>query len=304
MKAIKKLIHKIIDDEQRMERFTNFFGFVPDSLMLKIIYYLWSGRKLELKNPTRYTEKMQWYKLHYRTPLMTCCADKLKVREYVTSKGLGYLLNELYAVYDNAIEIDFETLPNSFVIKANHASGTNILVPNKSQLDIPYTRQQLDLFMKKKLWIEYREWAYKEIKPKIIVEKHLELDENDDLPDYKFFCFDGKVFCLYHMTDYTQSAENGRMGFYDRDFNQLDVTNKTYKRIEKCIEKPKNFREMVSIAEILSKDFPHVRVDLYNIDGRIIFGELTFYSSGGFIRFDPDEFDYVMGKQFTLPQKK
>ena len=208
---------KLFKNKETRLKILKLLSFVPDKLMIKIQYKIKLGRKLNLKNPKRYTEKLQWYKLNYRNPLMTKCADKYEVREYIKSKGLENILNELYGVYDNPEEIDFNKLPNKFVLKTNHSSGTNIFCYNKSELDINSTKKQLDSWIKQK-YQAGREWSYKNIKPKIICEKLLERDENNDLPDYKFFCFNGKVFCLYTMIDYVDNHEEGKLGFFDRDF--------------------------------------------------------------------------------------
>lgn len=290
---------KIFKNKETRLKILKLLSFVPDKLMIKIQYKIKLGRKLNLKNPKRYTEKLQWYKLNYRNPLMTKCADKYEVREYIKSKGLENILNELYGVYDNPEEIDFNKLPNKFVLKTNHSSGTNIFCYNKSELDINSTKKQLDSWIKQK-YQAGREWSYKNIKPKIICEKLLERDENNDLPDYKFFCFNGKVFCLYTMIDYVDNHEEGKLGFFDRDFKQLRYRRNDFKAIDRKIEKPKNFDKMIEYAEILSKDFPHVRVDFYNIKGKIIFGEMTFYNASGYTKFEPDNFDYILGEKFKI----
>ena len=149
-----------------------------------------------------------------------------------------------------------------------------------------------------------REWVYDDVKPKIISEKLLEADESGDLPDYKFFCFNGKVVCSYMMENYTVNHNNGVMGFFDRDFNLLDVHRVDFAQMKKQPEKPLNYEKMVEYAEILSAPFPHVRVDFYNIAGKIVFGELTFFNASGYSLFEPDNFDFELGDSFILPQKK
>lgn len=279
------------------------FSFLPDEMMLKLQYKLKTGNKLHLKNPKRYTEKLQWYKLNYREDLLTRCSDKFAVREFVQERGLGHILNELYAVYDSVEDVDFEKLPNSFAMKCNNGSGTNYFVTNKAQESYEKMRETASGWVSRSGFSLGREWCYVNIKPKIIFEKLLPRDKNNDLPDYKFFCFNGKVYCLYTMIDYTDNHANGKLGFFDRDFKQLPCRRLDFQPITKTLEKPKNFDLMVQYAETLSAGFPHVRVDFYNIDGEIVFGEMTFYNASGYTKFEPDSFDFELGEQFVLPEK-
>lgn len=281
-----------------------FLKFIPDKLMIKIQYFIKTGRKLNLKTPKRYTEKLQWYKLYYRNPLMTQCADKYSVREYVKGKGLESILTKLYGVYENINDIDFSSLPKSFAIKHTSGSGNNLFIKNKDLINVTDIKNQMKKWMNYKGGISGREWCYYNVPSRIIIEELLERDENNDIPDYKFFCFNGKVKYLYVMIDYVDNHSNGKCSFFTPDFKKLPYRRSEYKEIDNHIEKPKNFDKMIKIAEILSEDFPHVRVDLYNIQGRIVFGELTFYNASGYTVFDPDEFDYILGNHFILPEKK
>lgn len=294
---------KIIKNQELRFKILDLFNFVSDKTMIKIQYRIKTGRKLSLKNPKRYTEKLQWYKLNYKNSLLTQCCDKYTVRKYVEDKGLGYILNDLYAVYDTVDEIDFDKLPNSFAIKVTNGSGTNLFIDNKKNMDRENVKSRLDEWMNIKNCSYGREWCYYNVKPRIIVEKLLDRDEFNDIPDYKFFCFNGNVYCLYTMINYVDNHDEGQCGFYTKEFEQLPYSRKEFSPIDKKLKKPKNFDKMVELAEILSKDFPHVRVDFYNIDGNIIFGELTFYNGSGYSVFDPDEFDFILGDQFSLPEK-
>lgn len=294
---------KIIKSQKLRLKILEFLSFIPDSLMIKLQYPIKTGHKLNLKEPKRYTEKIQWYKLNYRTKLITLCADKYAVREYVESKGLGFLLNELYAVYERAEDIDFSKLPDSYAMKANNSSGTNRFVFDNSNVDHESLRADAKGWLAHKAKSISGEWCYENIEPCIIFEKLLPRDENNDLPDYKFFCFNGEPYCLYTMIDYTDNHANGKLGFYDMEFNQMPYRRMDFAPITKKLDKPKNFDKMVEYARILSKDFPHVRVDFYNIDGQIVFGELTFHNASGYTVFEPDEFDFIMGEKFILPPK-
>lgn len=275
-------------------------SFLPDSFMVKVQYLIKTGRLLNLKAPERFTEKVQWYKLFYRNDNITRCSDKFDVREYVREKNLAWILNDIYGVWFDAESVDFSIFPSSFILKATHGSGTNIIVKNKEDIDLAACRLSF------KEWLNYdgaslgREWGYKNIQPKIIAEKLLPRNSNGDLPDFKFFCFDGKVHCLYVMVDYVDDHDSGKLAFYDREFRPLNVFRKDFQPLKEPIERPENFTEMVRVAETLADGFPHVRVDLYNIDGTIVFGEMTFYNASGYTVFDPDSFDFELGFKFDL----
>lgn len=293
---------KIIKNKKTRDMIIHFFDKIDDKTMLKIQYRIKTGRRLNLKNPERYTEKLQWYKLYYRDPLMTVCSDKNAVREYVKNKGLGNILNEQFGCYKSVDEINFDELPEQFVIKSTTGSGNNIIVKNKQDLDVEAVKEEVTQWLKKKKSLG-REWCYYEIEPQVIVEKFIGRDENNDLPDYKFFCFNGEVYCLYTMVNYTDDHKKGQLGFYDKNFEKLPYCRCDYRDIDFEIKKPKNFDKMVEYAEILSKDFPHARIDFYNLDGNIIFGEITFYNASGYTAFNPDDFDFILGEKFILPEK-
>ena len=294
---------KIIKSQALRIKLLEMTSFLPDSFKVRYQYLIKTHRKLNLRNPKRYTEKIQWYKLYYRTKLQTLCADKYRVREYVNSKGLGFLLNDLYKVYASADEIDFTCLPQQYAMKLNNGSGTNVFVQNNESENHDELRMLAKKWLAHKAYSQGGERCYCDIEPRIVFERLLPRDSNNDLPDYKFFCFDGEPYCLYTMIDYTDNHANGKLGFFDMDFNQLPYRRMDFAPITQKLPKPKNFEKMVEYARILSKDFPHVRVDFYNIDGNIVFGELTFHNAGGYTVFEPDEFDYIMGNKFKLPTK-
>lgn len=296
---------KIIRSQKLRLKILELLSFIPDKQMIQIQYKIKTGRKLNLKDPRRYTEKLQWYKLYYRDQLMAQCADKYKVREYVKSKGLNYILNDFYGVFKNESEIDFKKLPETFVLKTTNGGGGNniIICDDREKFDENEAKQLLKDWIKPRNKDYGREWVYYNSDTKIIAEKVLPRDKNNDLPDYKFYCFNGEVYCIHAIIDYVDDHSNGKIGFYDKFFNKMPFTRLEYKPIESDLDKPKNLDKMIEIAEILSKDFPHVRVDLYNIEGQIIFGELTFFTASGYTMFNPDEFDFILGKQFELPEK-
>ena len=277
-------------------------SFVPDSIMLKWQYRIKMNRKLNLENPQRFTEKIQWYKAYYRNSVMGQCVDKYEVRQYLESKGLTSILNTLYGVYDRANDIDFEMLPNQFVIKSTDGGGgENIIIcRDKSTINIEKIRCVLNRWKNKKNINAGREWAYTHItKSRFVVEKYLENEENPQagISDYKIFCFNGKPYCFVYDTDrYIGHKRN----FYDIDWNFLDVSSDC-SSFKDSIAKPHGLKEMLNIAELLSKDFPFVRVDFYYLKGQVYFGELTFYPWSGYVQFNPDSFDFVLGAQFILP---
>lgn len=279
-----------------------FLKFIPDSIMLRMQYRIKLGRRLNLGEPKRFTEKIQWYKLYHRNPLMGQCVDKYAVREYIKSKGMGGSLTELYGVYGNASEIDFSVLPQKFVIKSTDGGGgENIFIcRDKSQLDIQQVVQSITGWKNKKNINAGREWAYTCIKEsQYIVEEFLENRENpaDSISDYKFFCFSGKPFCIAYDID---RYKGHKRNFYDINWNNLNILSDCENFSDICSSKPEGLDEMLKVAEKLSAGFSFVRVDLYHVNGKVYFGELTFYPWSGYVQFAPDEFDMILGREFKL----
>ena len=279
-----------------------FLNLLSDKTVVRLQYYASLGRWPNLKKPKRFTEKLQWYKLNYRIPLMTQCADKYKVKFYLQDKGLQEHVPELYQVCDKFEDIDFSTLPNQFAIKCNNGSGTNILVRNKDDIDYDAISKEISTWKEVKTICTGREWAYKNIEPKIVVEELLvSTDGTQDgaLNDYKFLCFNGEPKVLW--VDIGRGVDH-RRAFYDMDWNDLGVvSNRT--KLEEPLQKPFGFERMLEIAKLIAKDFPFVRVDLYNVNQKIYVGELTFYPWSGCVQFTPDSFDFGLGEYFELPPK-
>lgn len=273
--------------------------FVPDKSMIKFQYYIKLKRIPNLEEPKRYTEKIQWYKLNYRNDLMPICVDKYRVREYIESKGLTNILVNLYGAYDNANEIDLASLPNKFVLKTTNGSGTNVICKDKSQLDENDLKEQVNQFLQQSSASAGREWAYSHVIPKIIVEELLEDSSSKDgsICDYKFLCFNGNP--EYVVLDVDRFSDHKR-NIYDTNWNDLHIesdcpcSNEVY-------EKPEKLEEMLEIAKTLCADFPAVRVDLYCVNNKIYFGELTFFPWSGYVQYTPDSFDFDMGEKFVLP---
>lgn len=258
------------------------------------------GGYIDLDNPTTYCQKQQWAKIYDSDPRKTVLADKVAVREWVKDTiGQEYLI-PCFGVYEYPYAIDYSSLPNRFVIKMNHSSHMNLIVKDKYKLDHKKVNNQLKKWARVNFAFPTMELQYKNIQPKVLIEKYIE-DKDGELKEYKFFCFKGRVFCSYIMEGRTTKPEGLSMGIMDRDFNLLPVSRKGIKMLKNQPDKPMNYEKMVVIAEKLSANFPHVRVDLYNVDGQIFFGEMTFSSACGFGFYEQQDFDELMGAQWDLP---
>lgn len=267
----------------------------PDELYLKMLFPLRTGYKLNLKNPQTFNEKLQWLKLNNRKPEMVKMVDKVDAKEYVANIiGEEYIIPTL-GVYNSVDEIDFNKLPNQFVLKCTHDSGGIVICSDKSKLDIEAAKDKLRRGMKVNYYYQNREWPYKQVKPRIIAEQYMVDESGYELKDYKFFCFDGEVKLLFIASDRGSKTEETKFDFFDADFNHLPFTNGHPNSIKK-IAKPQGFEEMKKIAALLSKGHPHLRVDLYDINGKIYFGELTFYHWSGMTPFEPIEWDNKLGE--------
>ncbi|MFR6064927.1 MAG: ATP-grasp fold amidoligase family protein [Eubacterium sp.] len=255
--------------------------FISPKLGTSLNYKYSTGQWLDWNNPQDINAKINILKVteYYNNPVVTKCIDKYLIREYLKEKGLEELCPKLYGVYEKADEIDWNGLPNQFAVKCNHACGTNIIVDDKSKLDFEAAKKQLDKWMKMDYWRE-GEIQYKYIKKKIIIEEYLGAGE--ELKTYKFFCFNGEPKVLYISLD-----EDRFIDYYDMDFNKLPYSLPEHEHYPKTISKPENFDKMIEISKKLSNDFPFVRVDLYDSNGKIYISELTFVPTGGFMKIDP-----------------
>lgn len=276
------------------------FRAVPDSLYVKLKYRLIFGKKLDLKNPKTFNEKLQWLKLYDRNPLYTQLVDKYEVRKYV-EKVLGseYLV-PLFGIYNSFEEIDFDALPNEFVLKPTHTSGDIFICRDKSKIDFEKLKKEVNRWLKREYYWLHREWPYKNINPRIICEKYMVDESGTELKDYKFMCFNGEPRCLFVCSN-RYSKEGLNVDFYDLDWNPMPF-ERHYKRSGKLIPKPKTFDQMVQFSKVLSKNIPFVRVDFYEVNGHLYFGELTFYPGSGFEEFTPEEYDYILGSWLDLPK--
>ncbi|MBE6909146.1 MAG: carbonic anhydrase [Ruminococcaceae bacterium] len=296
---------KIIKSYETRARILRFLSFVPDKPMLKLQYYIKTGRQLNLKNPQRFTEKLQWYKLYYKDPLMIRCVDKYDVREYVKSKGLEDILIPCYGVFDSVEEIEWDKLPNQFVIKDTLGGGGNavMFVDDKSRADFESLKELASTWTAIDNHVRDggREWPYYSGKKhRIIIEEMLKQPDGD-LADYKFFCFSGRVMIFYIRTGYNRYHACGKMSFFTRERQWLKGVGMDYCAVSDIQQNlPNNISDMIECAEKLSTGFPHARIDLYCVDSKIYFGEITFFNASGYMKFDPDSFDIELGNMFPL----
>lgn len=233
---------------------------------------------------------------------MTTLTDKYEVRTYIEDKGFAGILNELYGVYDTVEEIDFSKLPESFALKATHGSGMNIICKDKRNLNREACRSLMKKWLKTNYYDDGRQWAYKDIKPRLICEKYLENEEFNELLDYKFYCYNNKPEVLFVCTG-RFSAEGVKYNAFDMNWNRI-YAYKGKPCSDLVIEKPDNLEAMIDVAGELCKGFPFIRVDLYTVKEKIIFGELTFYPDNGRCPFTPDRYNYFFGDFFILPDRK
>jgi hypothetical protein len=256
------------------------------------------GRPLNWEHPTTFNEKLQWMSLNYRRPIQTQLADKYAVREFVKERGSESSLNDLYGVWDNPADINFDVLPNSFILKVTHGSGQNMICKDKADFKIVSARRQLAQWMTRGEYWVCREWAYKNITPRIICERLLS-DEQGKVPtDYKFFCFSGEPRFIQVDTD---RFEGHRRDMFDLEWALLPF-NITYASSGRAIPRPDALDAMIAAARTLSHGFPFVRVDFYSMGSQVIFGEMTWYPEGGLGKFIPDEYDTHSGEMIVLPR--
>lgn len=275
---------------------------LTDTFYLKLKYRILLRNKLNLKNPKTFNEKLQWLKLYDRNPQYTDMVDKYKVREYIKGKiGEEYLI-PLIGIYEKFEDINFNELPQQFVIKCNHDSGGLIVCKDKRLLNIKNVKKKINKCLKRNYYYNGREWPYKNVKPKIIIEKYMEDDGMHELRDYKFMCFNSKVKCSFVCSN--RFSEDGlHVTFFDTQWNVMPF-ERHYPSIKEGLSKPQNYEKMVELAERLSENIPFVRVDFYEINGKIYFGELTFYPGSGFEEFTPEEWDYTLGSWIDLSKVK
>ncbi|WP_224490272.1 ATP-grasp fold amidoligase family protein [Robertkochia flava] len=273
-------------------------NFTDEDCILKL-YSSFSGKTPNLSKPVTFSEKLQWLKLNYHNPMMTVCADKYEVRSYLSDKGYEDILGEIIGVYDKVEEIQLDSLPEKFVIKATHGSGWNLICTDKSKINWFWWRKIFKIWLKNNIFWPGREWPYKNMKPRLIAEKYL-TDKSGQLMDYKFFCFNGKAHFI--QANKGRGSIDHAQNFYDLEWNIQPFGKDLKPRPDIEIEAPENLVRMIQIAEDLAGDFPFVRVDFYEVEDKIIFGEMTFYPKSGLPDFNPIEYDTILGEKLKLPK--
>ena len=303
----------VLDFFTSRDRIFNFFDnrhmldWLGDKAYLKLAFRAKMGYPLNLDNPRTFSEKLQWLKLYDRNPLYTTLVDKYAVRRYIAEKiGEEYLIPLVGGPWDSAEEIDFDALPEQFVLKCNHNSGGVIICRDKSSFDRAAAVRPLDEDLKKNYYLEGREWPYKNVKPCIIAEKYME-DENQaqGLIDYKFFCFNGKPRFMY-ISQGLEDHSTAKISFYDFFGREMPFKRTDFAAFNERPHMPDSIEKMAALAELIAKDVGSIfiRCDLYEINGKIYFSELTFTPCGGLLPFDPTEWDEKIGAWLELPSKE
>lgn len=277
--------------------------YIPDKIFLKYLYYKRMDKKIDLTCPQTFNEKLQWLKLYDRSPEYTKMVDKHEAKKYVADViGEEYIIPTL-GVWNKFEDIDFNQLPNQFVLKCTHDSGGLVICKDKANLNIKEAKKKINKSLKRNYYYSGREWPYKNVKPRIIAEKYMATAEQKELIDYKFFCFNGKPNFLY-ISEGLSNHATARMSFANMNYEKTEFYRRDYKPFELLPQKPINFNKMKEFAENLSKDIPFLRVDFYEIEGKIYFGELTFFPCSGYIPFEPEEWDKKLGDMLELPKEK
>lgn len=280
-------------------RFLKKMTFLPANMYVGYMYEYFTGKKLNLKDPKEFNEKIQWYKVFYQPDILTQLADKYEVRSYVKEKIGEEYLNQLLGVYNKASEVNFDELPNEFILKATHSSSHNLIVHDKSKVNKFEAKKKFYKWLHTNQYYRTgQEWAYKNIPPRIIAEKLLKEEAQPSLIDYKFYCFNGEAkFICVHIGRFNDHKKV----FFDTDFNQLPYsTQKTL--FNGDVKKPNKLKEMVCLANKLADRLPFVRVDFYLVNDKITFGEMTFYPGDGKLEFHPNEYNRIIGDYLKLPE--
>ena len=300
MRIFEPLLHRIQNPRLvLLDILTPILPYFGDKLYLKIVYFVIFGERLSLRNPKTFNAKLQYLKIYQRDPLLTKLVDKQDVKEYIDSIGVVKTIPTL-CCWENAEDIDFNGLPNKFVLKTTHDSGGVIVCNDKSKLNEDDIRKTFKKRLSHNFYITGREWPYKYVNPRVIAEEYLE-DDSGELRDYKFFCFDGVV--RFFKVDFNRSIEH-HANYYDTNLQLISIGEKICPPVPSYhIAFPDNIGEMMAIAERLSKGFLFVRVDLYNVGKVVYFGEMTFYPSSGFGPFTDDKWDYIIGSYLKLPSQ-
>lgn len=292
---IKSLRHYI---ERAGDR--GLLNWLPDKPYLQLMYWTRLGKWPDLKNPRTYNEKLQWLKLYSRRPEYTAMVDKCEAKKYIAEKIGGEYVIPTLGVWDRFEDIDFDTLPDQFVLKCTHDSGGLVVVRDKARMDVAAAGRKIEQSLETNYYFHGREWPYKNVKPRILAERYIEDMEVGELRDYKWYCFQGiprmmAIFC-------GRSRGATTADYFDTSFNHIDLTW-GYEKAATVPRKPENFEKMQQLAAVLSRDVPCLRVDFYEVNGSVYVGELTFFDGSGFDVIAPKEWDERMGSWVKLPER-
>lgn len=286
-KAIKKICYKGV------------LNFLPDKIYLKLLFKAHLNQNLNLNNPQTFNEKLQWLKLNDRKEIYTTMVDKFEVKEYVKNLISEEYIIPTLGVWDRFEDIDFNTLPNQFVLKCTHNSGGIVICKDKNELNVKEAKNKIEKSLRNKYFYSGREWPYKNVKPRIIAEEYLEDESGTELKDYKVLCFNGKAKLIeLHSGRFCNHTQD----FYDINWKKADISQGPTSK--KFFKKPYNLEKMIELSELIAKNMIHVRVDWYNIKDKLYFGEITLYDGSGFEKFDKYEYDKMIGDWITLNNKK
>ena len=291
MIIIYKIIFKIL-------ALVKLINFLPDKIYLKMIYKIQLHKDLNLNNPQTFNEKIQWLKLYDRKPEYAKMVDKYEAKKYVSNIiGEEHIIPTI-GIYEKFEDINFDKLPNQFVMKCTHDSGGIVICKNKKDLDIKQAKKKINKSLKRNYFYNGREWPYKNVKPRIIIEKYMKDNSKNELIDYKLMCFNGQCKIIFTCTD-RYSNDGLKVTFFDLNWNKLPF-ERHYPTDIKIINKPKNLEKMLDFSKKLSKNIPFVRTDFYEINEMLYFGEMTFFPGSGFEEFKPEEWDKKIGDMIDL----
>ena len=294
---MNKIVKVVKHPQPYLMKLTRLFVHIlPQKTYLKILFYLSLGYKLNLKEPKSFNEKLQWLKIHRHNDHDTLLVDKYEVKLILREIFGDEYIVPTYGVYNKFNEIDFNSLPDKFVIKTTHQSGGVIVCNDKNQLNLDHVKKIINNKLSKNLYYWGLEWPYKNVKPRIIIEKNI--SNGQEVRDYKLMCFNGKVKCSFVCSE--RNSKSGlKVDFYDKNWSHMPFT-RHYLNSDSLIPKPQNYDKMIYIAERVSKEMPFLRVDFFEIDGQLFIGELTFYPGCGFEEFTPREWDFILGSWINL----
>lgn len=279
-------------------------NFLSDKTYLSVIYQARFGKRINWENPKTFNEKLQWLKLYDKNPNYCKMVDKYNAKQFAAERiGSEHIVKVLGGPWNSFDEIDFDALPKQFVLKTTHDCGGVLICKNKADFDYQAAKRFIREHLQCNYYFNCREWPYKNLRPRVFAEEYLTDAEMDDLRDYKFFCFNGVPKLMFVASQRHCKDQVTKFDFYDMQFNHLPIIN-GYPNSSDKLERPVNFERMKEFAAILSKGIPHLRVDFYECNGKLYFGELTFSHWGGFVRFEPSEWDERIGDLLVLPQKK